>query len=85
MGEPVTVAIQWNGRDVGQATLEGDWAEHAFTVPAEVVRSGFNDVALAWSSSPRSADPEHHGKDTAAAVDWLRLERRFEGPLQRHY
>jgi hypothetical protein len=85
MGEPVTVAIQWNGHDVGQATLGDEWSEQSFSVPAPVVRAGFNDVALVWSSSPRTADPEHRGKDTAAMVDWLRLERRFEGPLQRHY
>jgi len=83
--EPVTVAVQWNGQAVGEATLGDDWSEHAFTVPAEAVRAGFNDVALLWSTSPRSADPGHRGKDTAARVDWLRLERRFEGPLQRHY
>jgi hypothetical protein len=84
-GEPVTVAVQWNGQVVGEATLGDDWAEHAFTVPPEAVRAGFNDVALLWSTSPRSADPEHRGKDAAARVDWLRLDRRFEGPLQRHY
>jgi hypothetical protein len=83
--EPVTVAIQWNGRDVGEVTLGDDWGEHAFAVPPDAVRSGFNDVALSWSTSPRSADPEHRGKDAAAMVDWLRLDRRFEGPLQRHY
>jgi hypothetical protein len=84
-GQPVTVAIQWNGRAVGEATLGEEWTEHAFTVPEEAVRAGFNDVALLWSTSPRSADPEHRGKDAAARVDWLRLDRRFEGPLQRHY
>jgi len=84
-GEPVTVAIQWNGQAVGEATLGDDWSEHAFSVPAEAVRPGFNDVALLWSTSPRSANPGHRGKDAAARVDWLRLDRRFEGPLQRHY
>lgn len=85
MSEPVAVTIQWNGRVVGEALLGGEWAEHAFTVPAEAVRAGFNDVALVWSTTPRAADPEHHGKDAAAWVDWLRLDRRFEGPLQRHH
>ena len=83
-GVPVTVAVEWNGREVGTATLGDEWAEHAFTVPAEAVRAGFNDVALRWSTSPRSADPGYHGLDSAAVVDWLRLDRRFEGPLQRH-
>ena len=84
-GEPVTVSLEWNGQVVGEATLGDEWAEHAFTVPPEAVRSGFNDVALVWSTSPRAADPQHRGKDAAARVDWLRLDRRFEGPLQRHY
>lgn len=83
-GEPVTLAVQWNGHVVGQATLTGEWGEHAFTVPRDAVRAGLNDVALLWSTSPRSVDPEHHGKDAAAAVDWLKLQRRWEGPLQRH-
>ena len=83
--DPITVAIQWNGQAVGEATLGDEWTEHAFEVPEGAVRAGFNDVALLWSTSPRSADPEHRGKDAAARVDWLRLDRRFEGPLQRHY
>ncbi|HET8647948.1 MAG TPA: hypothetical protein VFO85_20805, partial [Vicinamibacteria bacterium] len=85
MEEPVTVSIQWNGQVVGEVVLGSDWGEHAFTVPPAAVRAGFNDVALLWSTSPRAADPEHHGKDAAAWVDWVRLDRRFAGPLQRHY
>jgi hypothetical protein len=84
MDEPVGAAIQWNGHPVGEATLGPEWGEYAFTLPAEAVRPGFNDVALLWSTSPR-ADPEHRGKDAAAAVDWLGLRRRASGPLQRHY
>ena len=81
-GVPVTVAIQWNGRDVGTATLGDAWAEYAFTVPAEAVRAGFNDASIDWSLAPGAPDP---GAEAGAHVDWLRLDRRFEGPLQRHY
>jgi hypothetical protein len=84
MEEPVGVSIQWNERVLGEAVLGAEWEEHTFSVPPDAVRPGFNDVALVWSTSPR-ADPEHRGKDAAAWVDWLRLHRRFEGPLQRHY
>jgi hypothetical protein len=84
MGEPVTAAIQWNGHALGQVALGEEWSEHRLRLPAEAVRSGFNDLALLWSTSPR-ADPGHRGKDSAAAVDWVALHRRAEGPLQRHY
>jgi hypothetical protein len=84
MGEPVVATIQWNGQAVGDATLTEEWGEHVLPVSREAVRPGFNDVALVWSTSPR-ADPEHRGKDAAAAVDWLALRRRAEGPLQRHH
>jgi hypothetical protein len=76
MGEtPVRVALEVNGQVVGDAPLSVEWAEHAFRVPAWALRPGFNEVALLFSTSPRQASSDHHGKDAAVAVDFLRWTR----------
>ena len=72
---PLRVVLEVNGQITGEAPLSPAWQEHAFRVPATMVRPGFNEVALLFSTSPREAWPDRHGKDAAAAVDFLRWTR----------
>src|SRR5262249_6749875 len=72
---PVKVALEVNGQVVGEVPLSTEWAEHVFRVPASVLRPGFNEAALLYSATPRQVDPDHHGKDAAVAVDFLRWKR----------
>jgi hypothetical protein len=72
---PVSVKVEVNGAAVGESTLTPEWSEQAFTIPEEAVRRGLNDVALFFSATPRRDIPGYHGKDAAAAVDWVRWER----------
>ena len=72
---PLRVALEVNGQVAGETPLSPEWTEQAFRVPASMLRSGFNEVALLFSTSPRLASPDQHGKDAAAAVDSLRWTR----------
>jgi hypothetical protein len=79
---PVRVALEVNGARVGEEPLAEGWAEHDFAVPAHLWRTGFNEVALAFSTTPRDADPAHQGRNAPASVDWVRLHRQAtpQGP-----
>jgi hypothetical protein len=81
--DPLEMELELNGRSLGRAALTTQWGESTFEIPEEAVRSGWNDLALGWSTTPRAADPEHHGKDAAASVDWVRFRRteRMNGPV----
>jgi hypothetical protein len=72
---PVRVAVEVGGTKVGEAELAPSWTDHPFAVPAPAVRRGLNDVALVFSATPRRDIAGYHGKDAAAAVDWVRWER----------
>ena len=72
---PVSVKVEVGGTSVGEAQLTPGWTDHAFAVPETAVRRGLNDVALVFSATPRRDIPGYHGKDAAAAVDWVRWER----------
>ena len=76
MGEvPLSVTLEVNGRSLGEAPLGGEWSEVRFPVPAAVLRSGFNEVALVFSTTPAELNPGFRGRNAAAAVDWFRLRR----------
>ena len=72
---PARMKVEVNGVLAGEVALGADWADHAFTVPAQSVRRGLNDVALMFSATPRRDVPGYHGKDSAAVVDFVRWDR----------
>jgi hypothetical protein len=72
---PVRVRVEVNGLPAGEADLPPEWTDLAFAVPDGAVRRGLNDVAMIFSATPRQDLPGYHGKDAAAAVDFVRWER----------
>lgn len=76
---PVSLELQVNGQVVGQAQLEAGWQDYRFSVPARVLKPGLNDFAFAFSTTPRRADPDYHGKDAVLCVKSLRLRRLDAG------
>jgi hypothetical protein len=81
--EPVRVTIEVNGTVVATPDVGPGWADYRFAVPQAALRSGFNEISLAYSATPRDRDPAHQGRDAAIAVDFLKLERREtrDGPV----
>ena len=75
LAAPIELKLEVNGEIVGQQPLAAEWTEHAFDVPARLVRAGFNDVALVYSTTPREVIPGFHGRNAAARIDWLRFFR----------
>lgn len=82
-GQPVRVTIEVNGTVVATPELGPEWSDVRFLLPASVLRSGFNEMSLAYSTTPRERDPAHEGRDAAMAADVLKLERREtrDGPV----
>jgi len=72
---PVRLRVEVNGARAGEADLPLEWADLAFAIPGSAVRRGLNDVALIFSATPRQDLAGYHGKDAAAAVDFVRWER----------
>ncbi len=81
--QAVRVTVEMNGAVVATPELGPGWTESRFLVPASALRSGFNEVSLEYSTTPRQRDPAHQGRDAAIAVDSLKLERREtrDGPV----
>jgi hypothetical protein len=73
---PVRMRVEVNGVAAGEADLRVEWGEAVFEVPRDAVRRGLDDVAFLFSATPRQDVPGYHGKDAAAAFDWVRWERR---------
>jgi hypothetical protein len=73
---PVRLRVEVNGVPAGESDLPAEWTDHGFVVPEAAVHRGLNDVALIFSATPRRDVPGYHGKDAAAAVDFVRWERR---------
>ena len=72
---PVRMRVEVNGVPAGESDLTAEWTDLDFAVPEAAVRRGLNDVALIFSATPRRDLPGYHGKDAAAAVDFVRWER----------
>lgn len=84
MGEvPLLLALEVNGQSLGAAPLPGEWSELSFRVPCALLRQGFNEVALVFSTTPADQTPGFRGRNDAAAVDWFRMRRldRRNGPV----
>jgi hypothetical protein len=79
----VRVTIEVNGTVVATPDVAPGWSDYRFVVPRAALRPGFNEVSLAYSTTPRDRDPTHEGRDAAIAVDFLKLERREtrDGPV----
>jgi hypothetical protein len=71
---PVSLRVTVNGTDVGSAKLEKGWNDYAYEVPASVLRPGFNSITFVYSTTPRLAIPDFHGRNAVIAADWLRFE-----------
>jgi hypothetical protein len=82
-GQVVRVTVEVNGAVVATPDVGPEWTDVRFVMPAAVLRSGFNEMSLAYSTTPREQDPAHQGRDAAIAVDALRLARREtrDGPI----
>jgi hypothetical protein len=80
---PVTVTVEVNGQEVGQTSAPAAWGDYVFQIPAALLHEGLNDVALVYSASPRPDLPGYQGRDSAVAVDFLRLRRTSARPLRR--
>lgn len=73
---PVAVSLEAAGESVGRATLGPDWQELRFSLPARLVASGVNDLALDFSPTPADVVPGFRGRNAAVAVEWVRFARR---------
>jgi len=73
--EPVTIKLRVNGNPSGAAELSPGWKEYVFSVPAGSLQAGFNGFLLSYSTTPRLANPDFHGKNAVVAVDWIELRR----------
>jgi hypothetical protein len=82
-GRAAQVAVEVNGAVVATLTLAPEWTEAPFVLPEAALRPGFNEVALVYAQTPREAVPGYEGRDSAIALDWLRLVRRHrpDGPV----
>jgi hypothetical protein len=71
---PVALRLEVNGRLSEPIPLRPGWNDYETMVPGEYWRTGFNDVALVYSTTPRETIPDFHGRNAAVAVDkvWLR-------------
>jgi hypothetical protein len=67
--------LEWNGEMLEAQRCMPGWSEYAFAVPERLVRLGFNDVALVYSTTPRETIAGFHGRNAAVAVDWVRVVR----------
>ena len=50
--EPQFMEVDWNGTLVGRQPMTAAWADYAFTVPAQVVRAGTNELVLRFDRAP---------------------------------
>jgi hypothetical protein len=73
---PVTLRVTVNGKDIGSAKLEEGWNDYAYGVPAGVLRPGFNSITFVYSTTPRLAIPDFHGRNAVIAADWLQFETK---------
>ena len=81
--QTVRVTIEVNGIVVATPDVGPGWSDYRFVVPQAALRSGFNEMSLAYSTTPRDREPALEGRDAAIAVDVLKLERREtrDGPV----
>ncbi|HLA79896.1 MAG TPA: hypothetical protein VJU18_20155 [Vicinamibacteria bacterium] len=75
MEGPLSLTVEANRQPVGTADLVPGWSEYSFRIPAGLLRPGLNDLGLAYSSTPREAQPGVAGRNAAVSVDWLVLAR----------
>ena len=79
--EPQGVTLEWNGVACGSLAMEPTWREYSFTVPAEAVRRGTNEIVLRFERAPLyfrvRGDGPHEIRP--AALRFLTLNRAGPG------
>jgi hypothetical protein len=73
---PVSMALAVNGNKVGEMPCTPGWQEYSFRVPVGLLEKGFNEFVFSYSTTPRQANPDYHGRNTVVAVEYLELERQ---------
>jgi hypothetical protein len=72
--QPIELELAVNAQPVGTVELAPGWRDYHFTVPADLLRPGLNNFLLTYSTTPRLADPEFHGKNSVVAVESMKFE-----------
>lgn len=72
---PQRLSLSVNGHAAGEAPVPREWTEVRFAVPGGWLHPGYNDVQLAFAVTPGDVQPDHRGKEFAAAVDWISFAR----------
>lgn len=73
--DPVGLELAVNGTPVGRAELATGWREYEFQVEARLLKPGLNTFVLTYSLTPRQAEADFRGRNTVAAIDYLKLSR----------
>ena len=82
------IELALNGTVAGELSLESGWHNYRFSVPARLLKEGFNDILLTYSKTPRQADPMARGRNTVLALHSITLTPRSDGIAKlekRHY
>ena len=79
--EPQGLTLEWNGVSCGSLAMEAVWREYSFTVPAEAVRRGTNEIVLRFDRAPLYFRVRGEGPHEIrpAALRWLTLNRAGPG------
>ncbi len=72
------IELAVNGTVAGELSLESGWRDYRFSVPARVLKEGFNDILLTYSKTPRQADPMARGRNTVLALHSITPTPRTE-------
>ena len=83
--EPQALTLEWNGAAVGSVATEPAWREYSWSVPAEAVRLGTNELVLRFERAPLYFRVRGEGPHEIrpAALRWLTLNRAGRGRLRR--
>jgi hypothetical protein len=76
---PLVVTLFVNGVKAGEAPAQPAWSELEYDVSPDALRTGFNEISLVYSATPRDLRDERRGRDNALSVATLRF-RRLPGP-----
>lgn len=79
--EPQAMSLEWNGTSCGSVAMEPAWRQYTFTVPAEAVRLGTNEIVLRFERGPIYFRVRGEGPHEIrpAALRWLTLNRAGPG------
>jgi hypothetical protein len=80
--EPQFLEVDWNGTLAGRQEMTTAWADYRFSVPAEAVRAGTNELVLRFDRAPLFRRVRGRGPHEVrpAAIATITLDRA--GPLR---